>query len=89
MPGCLSALRGGTGGCGGSVAAVNTQANRTDGGVPREKLVLGVDASRAASRRPTGTETYAARVIGELLSTCNFRLRLYLRRGDAAPADWE
>jgi glycosyltransferase involved in cell wall biosynthesis len=41
--------------------------------------MVGVDASRAYSRDPTGTETYAARVIGGLQRRGRHRLRLYFR----------
>lgn len=43
-------------------------------------LLVGVDASRAYLADPTGTETYAARVIDGLAAVTGHALRLYLRR---------
>ena len=41
---------------------------------------IGVDASRAVSARPTGTETYSRRLIEALLPLrCHHRFRLYFR----------
>ena len=44
-------------------------------------MLIGIDASRAASDRPTGTETYSRRLIEALLALDSaHRFRLYFRR---------
>jgi len=49
-------------------------------------MLIGVDASRAIARRPTGTETYSRRLIRALLDLKSpHRFRLYIR--SAPPSD--
>ncbi len=51
--------------------------------------VIGIDASRAARGRRTGTETYSLKLIGALaeLASPQYRLRLYTPQ-PPQPADW-
>jgi glycosyltransferase involved in cell wall biosynthesis len=53
---------------------------------PSRRLLIGIDASRAATPRPTGIETYSQRLIQSLVALDSpYRFRLYFR--DAPPGD--
>jgi len=48
---------------------------------PMKKLTIGIDASRAAIARATGTERYSLRILTELLDQgADYRIRLYLNQ---------
>ncbi|MBN1178630.1 MAG: glycosyltransferase family 4 protein [Anaerolineae bacterium] len=55
-------------------------------------MLVGIDASRAVSTHPTGTETYARRLIEALLARPPHRFRLYFRSappaGSFSAAEW-